>query len=109
LLVELEVDNSGGEIIAGSFARVKLAETKPDATLTLPSNVLIFRSEGTQVGVVHEGGKVELRRINMGRDFGPTVEVLGGITTNDRVILNPADSLVTGAVVRVAEVKKGAE
>ncbi|HXP63349.1 MAG TPA: efflux RND transporter periplasmic adaptor subunit [Dongiaceae bacterium] len=105
LLTELEVDNSRGEILAGSFAQVRLAENKSALPLTLPANTLLFRSEGTQVGVVGVDGKVELRGVTLGRDFGPTIEILDGVGPNDRVILNPADSLVNGAVVRVADAK----
>src|SRR5579883_183428 len=103
LLVELQVDNPSNEILAGTYAQVRFPELDQDAALTLPSNTLLFRSEGTQVGVVGADGKVELRNVKIGRDFGPTVEVVQGIDKTDRVILNPADSLVSGAVVRVAQ------
>jgi len=103
LLTELEVDNSRGEILAGTYVQVRLTEANVDPALTLPSNTLLFRSEGPQVGVVGADGKVELRSVTLGRDFGPTVEILGGVGPTDRVILNPADSLVGGTTVRVAE------
>jgi len=102
LLTELEVDNSRGEILAGTYVQVRLTEAKVAAALTLPANTLLFRSEGPQVGVVGTDGKVDLRSVTLGRDFGPTVEVLGGVGSTDRVILNPADSLVGGITVRVA-------
>jgi hypothetical protein len=105
LLTELEVDNSHGEILAGSFAQVRFAETTLLPTLTLLPNTLLFRSEGPQVGVVGADGIVQLRSVTLGRDFGRTIEVLDGVGPKDRVILNPADSLVSGAVVRVAEAK----
>ena len=103
LLTEMEVDNSRGEILAGTYVQVRLTETKVNPTLTLPSNTLLFRSEGPQVGVVGTDGKVNLRSVTLGRDFGPSVEILGGVGPSDRVILNPADSLVGGITVRVAE------
>ena len=106
LLTELEVDNSRGEILAGTYVQVRLADAKVDPALTLPSNTLLFRSEGPQVGVVDTVGKVGLRSVTLGRDFGPTVEILGGVGLTDRVILNPADSLVGGTTVRVAEAAK---
>ena len=106
LLVELEVDNSRGEILAGTYVQVRLTEAKLDPTVTLPANTLLFRSEGTQVGVVGADGKVELRRVALGRDFGPTIEILEGVGATDRVILNPPDSLVGGTTVRVAEAAK---
>ena len=96
LLVELEVDNSRGEILAGSFAQVKLGGGK-GAALTLPGNTLLFRAEGPQVGVVNRDGKVELRSVKLGRDFGPFVEILEGVKPEDQVIVNPSDSLAEGA------------
>ncbi|NBR87760.1 MAG: efflux RND transporter periplasmic adaptor subunit [Verrucomicrobia bacterium] len=103
LLTELEVDNARGEILSGSFAQVTFPDDKPAAALTLAANTLIFHAEGTLVGVVRADNTVELRRVKLGRDFGPVVEIAAGITESDRVILNPADSLVAGATVRVLE------
>ncbi len=109
LLTELEVDNAQGEILAGSYAQVRFRELKQEAALTLPANTLIFRAEGPQVGVVNADGKVELHRVEVGRDFGPTIEIFEGISLGDRVILNPADSLVSGVTVRLAEPARPAE
>ena len=103
LLAELEVDNSRSELMAGSYAQVRFTEAKLQSTLTLPSNTLLFRAEGLQVGVVGAEGKVELRNISIGRDFGPSVEIVGGLNPSDRIILNPADSLVSGVTVRIAQ------
>jgi RND family efflux transporter MFP subunit len=102
LLTELEVDNSQNEIIAGSYAQINFSDVKSDPSLVLPSNALLFRAEGLQVGVVDADGKVVLRSITIGRDFGKTVEVLTGITATDDIIVNPTDALSSGAVVRVA-------
>jgi len=54
------------------------------------------------VGLVQPDGKVELRNVRLGRDFGQTIEVIDGVTTNDQVIQNPADSLTSGSMVRLA-------
>jgi membrane fusion protein (multidrug efflux system) len=106
LLTELEVDNSEGQILAGSYAQVQLVESSPEAPITLPSNTLLFRTEGPHVAVVGEQGRIELRRISLGRDFGPTIEILSGISSSDRVVLNPPDSLVNGMTVRLAQAEK---
>jgi membrane fusion protein (multidrug efflux system) len=103
LLTELEVENSNQELLAGSYAQVHFPDLKLDAAITLPSNTLLFRAEGPQVGVVGPDNKVELRSIKIGRDFGQTYEVLSGVTADDRVIMNPFDSIVSGTEVRVAE------
>jgi hypothetical protein len=75
-----------------------------DPPLTLPSNTLLFRAQGLQVGVLRPDDTVELRSVQVGRDFGKTIEILGGVTSADRVITNPTDSLVDGAKVRIEPV-----
>jgi hypothetical protein len=40
--------------------------------------------------------------VQPGRDFGATTEILGGVSADDQVILNPADSLVNGMTVRIS-------
>ena len=103
LLTELQVDNSRGEILIGTYVQVRLKDARVDPALTLPANTLLFGSEGTQVGVVGPDNKVALRHVTLGRDLGPTIEILDGVGPTDRVLLNPADSLVSGTTVRVAE------
>jgi multidrug efflux pump subunit AcrA (membrane-fusion protein) len=46
--------------------------------------------------------KVQLRPIAIGRDYGTTLEVLQGVGPEDRIIINPADSLEDGQTVNVA-------
>jgi RND family efflux transporter MFP subunit len=106
MLVELELDNRKGEVLAGSYAQVRFIEAKIAAALTLPANTVLFRPEGPQVGMVQPNGKVELRTVKLGRDFGQTIEILEGVSPKDRVIVNPSDSLATGAVVSVAQPDK---
>ncbi len=107
LLIELDVDNAKSEIIAGSYAQVSFHDTGSNPALVLPSNTLLFRAEGSQVGVVLPDGKVELRNVLLGRDLGKDIEILSGVTTNEHVIINPSDSLVTGTQVRMAAASPG--
>ena len=109
LLTELQVDNSQGEILPGSYAQVRFLDSKVNTALMLPSNTLLFRAEGLQVGVVGPDDKVDLRSVSIGRDFGQTVEVLAGVGPTDRVVVNPADSLVSGTTVRIAEASPAAK
>jgi RND family efflux transporter MFP subunit len=103
LLVELEADNSQGEILAGGYAQVRYTEAKMDAALTLPSNTLLFGAEGPRIGVVQPDGKVELRGVKLGRDFGQAIEMVAGVSPKDRVIVNPAESLASGTTVAIFE------
>jgi membrane fusion protein, multidrug efflux system len=102
LLVELHLDNPNNQIQPGSYAQVRLTAGALGQLVTVPNNTLLFRAQGLQVGVVKPDNSVELRDIKVGRDFGTTIQVVQGVTPSDKVILNPADSLVTGDVVRIA-------
>lgn len=103
LLTELEVDNTKGEILSGTYAQVRFNHAHPQAALTIPANALLFRAEGPQVGIAASDGKVTLRNVTLGRDFGSTMEITDGLTSTDQVIVNPPDSLVGGMLVRVAK------
>jgi len=103
LLTEVDVDNSTGELLPGAFTQVHLTLAAKSPSLLLPVNSLLFRAEGLQVGVVREGGKVELVPIVIGKDYGTEVEIVSaGLTEKDNVIVNPPDSLATGTTVRMA-------
>ena len=101
LLTELEVDNPQRQILPYSFGEIQFKDSNTDQVLTLPSNSLVFRSQGLQVAVVGTDGAVELRPVRVGRDFGQTIEILGGVSATDRVITNPTDSLITGTKVQI--------
>ena len=100
LNVEVDVDNPAGQLFPGAYAFVHLNVPASRGSVTIPSNALLFRSEGLRAGVVR-GGLVTLRAITIGQDYGSAVEVLSGLTPNDAVIVNPSDSLADGAAVSV--------
>ncbi len=103
LQVELQLPNPRGELFAGSYAQVRFNETADPGALTISDNAIIFRAQGTQVALVGPDNKAQLRDVKLGRDFGSTVEVLDGLSTTDRVIDNPPDSIAEGMSVQVAQ------
>ncbi len=107
LLVEVDVKNPTGELLPGSYVSVHLKLPSKVEALTIPSNALLFRSEGLRVAVVRDG-RAELVPIILGHDYGDTVEVISGLQRDDSVIVNPSDSLVSGQQVQ-AEQSKSAE
>lgn len=101
LNVEVDVANPGGELRPGAYAFVHLTVPPVNGAVTIPSNTLLFRSEGLRVGVVRDG-HAQLVPITIGHDYGSSVEVVAGIRASDEVILDPADSLEDGQPVQVA-------
>jgi len=102
LLTEVDVPNKRGQLLPGSFAEVHFRVGLNAQKVTLPVNTMLFRQEGAQVAVVGSDGKIQLRPITIGRDYGSTLEILGGVEASDRVVINPSDSLEQGQQVNVA-------
>jgi RND family efflux transporter MFP subunit len=101
LNTEVDVDNPTGELLPGAYMQVHLKLPNRTRSVIIPSNTLLFRSEGLQVGVVRNG-RAHLIPVTIGVDYGETVEVVSGLTTGDEVIVNPSDSLITGEPVRIS-------
>lgn len=103
LLAEIDVPNDDGKLLPGGYARVLFSISMDHPLLLIPANTLIFRSKGSQVGVVDDSGTVHLSDIKIGRDFGSKLEILQGLDELSSVILNPSDSLTEGTKVKVLE------
>jgi RND family efflux transporter MFP subunit len=103
LLTEVDVDNTNGALLSGSYAEVHLKLPAPAATLKLPVSAVIFKGNGVQVATVGDGGRVAIVPITPGRDFGDSIEIVSGLTGQEQVIINPPDSLSAGTVVRLAK------
>jgi len=103
LLTEVDVPNKDGHLLPGSFGEVHFAVGSNVDKVTVPVNAMLFRAEGPRVAVVGPDGRLQLRPINIGRDYGTTLEILGGVSTTDQVVINPADSLEDGQQVNVAQ------
>jgi RND family efflux transporter MFP subunit len=96
--VEAMLPNDSGTLLPGAYVQVSLP-LAPSQSLTIPANALLFRAEGTRVALVDAQGRVTLRPVTLGRNYGETVEVTDGIAATDRLVLNPSDSLIDGDVV----------
>ena len=102
LQVELQLDNAQRELFPGAYAEVHFKLAGNAQSLRLPANTVLFRAPGLQVAIVDSQRRIQLKSIVEGRDFGNTIEVLSGLDADDAVVINPPDSIVSGALVRVA-------
>jgi RND family efflux transporter MFP subunit len=103
LLTEVNVANRDGTLLPGGYAQVHLQVKTMGQRLQVPVNTLLFRSEGLRVVVVGSDHRAHLRALTVGRDYGVALEVLDGLTPEDWIVLNPADSLEEGQAVQPAE------
>ena len=106
LLVEIQVPNPAGALLPGMYARVDLFGGSSDRPLRIPSDALIVRGEGTEVAVVRNGHTVHLQKIEVGRDYGASLEVTGGLSEGDMIIANPGDVVREGSQVQAVSAPK---
>jgi RND family efflux transporter MFP subunit len=102
LLVEVDLDNPGGNLFSGSYAEVHLDVPAQNSTYLLPVSALIFRSDKLQVGVVRNG-TVAITDVTPGHDFGDQIEIVAGLKGDDQVVVNPPDSLISGQQVTIVQ------
>ena len=102
LLVELHSENPDREMQPGAYAQVDFELPTDPNVVRIPTSALIFRERGTEVATIRPDDTIELKPITLGRNLGTEVELLSGLTTSDRLVNSPPDSISTGDRVHVA-------
>jgi RND family efflux transporter MFP subunit len=102
MLVELQADNPDGKLLGGTYCRVDFQIPGDPNMVRLPATALMPVNRGVQVAVLGDGNKVVLKSIQLGRDFGDTVEVTAGLAPQDQVIDSPPETLQNGDTVQLA-------
>ena len=103
LLTEVDVPNKTGELLPGGYSEVHLELKVTGSRLQVPVNALLFRSEGLRAVSVDAAHKTHLRPLQIGRDYGVTLEVIQGLNADDWIVVNPADSIEEGEQVHVKQ------
>jgi membrane fusion protein (multidrug efflux system) len=102
-LIELQADNPSGKLLPGAFAEVHFHVPAGADTLSVPLTALVFGKKGMQVAALEDDNRVKLKTVEVGRNLGNRVEIERGISTEDRLVDSPPESMQTGDVVKVAE------
>jgi RND family efflux transporter MFP subunit len=101
---EVALPNKDGALMPGAYVQVQLP-LAGGKDMMVNANTLIFRSEGVRVASVAADGKVTLLPVRVGRNFGDRVELLEGLKGDEKLVLNPLDSLADGDTVSVVQEK----
>ena len=104
LMVEVDIPNPKHELLPGSYGQVHLQLPITHPALIIPVDTMLFRSEGLRVVTVDAQNHAHLQVITVGRDWGTRIEVLSGLTPQDRVVNNPPDSITEDEAVHVVDV-----
>ncbi len=113
MLTEIRVQNPEQLLLPGMYVTVQLVSPRRDPPLLVPGGSVMTSARGLSVAVLVDlqpdesrarsypsGAKrVHLQAIQVGRDNGQDLEVLGGLQGWEYIVLNPGDEIVEGAAV----------
>ena len=98
--VEVDLPNPVGRLREGMYGNVTIQLQPPPDVLSLPSPALIQDSGHGEGSVyVARDGKAHKTTVRVGRDNGLVVEILAGLSENDRVIVSYSGSIEDGEVI----------
>ena len=103
--IVLTLANPEGRLLPGAYVQVSLP-LAAKAPLSIPANTLLFRAEGPHVAIVDGEGRARLRPVKIANDQGAVLQIGSGLAADDRVIVNPSDSLADGDAVTLPEPRK---
>jgi RND family efflux transporter MFP subunit len=101
LLTEVQVPNPKGVLLPGMYAQVHFRIQRDHPPLIIQANTLVIRPDGPQVAVVGPDHVVHFQKIELGRDYGNSVEITSGVADGASVVVNPSDDIHDGLRVRV--------
>jgi membrane fusion protein, multidrug efflux system len=100
LLAEAEAPNTHNEIVAGSTVHAEVRVKHP-RLLQIPVAALIVKGNKDFVGEVVNGNTLQLDSLTIGTNYGSTIEVVSGLTGNEKLALNVGNTLPNGAHVQL--------
>jgi RND family efflux transporter MFP subunit len=102
MLAQLQADNTDGKLLSDTYCKVNFQVPNDPNLVRIPATALIPVNRGAQVAILGDGNKISLKPVQLGRDFGDSVEVTAGLAPQDRVIDSPPETLQNGDVVQLA-------
>jgi RND family efflux transporter MFP subunit len=100
LLAEVQVPNQDGLLLPGMYSEVNFTTPRMEPPLMIRADALVVRGDGPHVAVVGDDGVVRFHAVQVGRDYGDQLEVLGGLEKGQRVVISPGDVVRENAKVR---------
>jgi len=101
-LVEALMQNPGGELKPGSYAKARIRTNKFEQVYLVPVRAVNYVLGTNKVYAVR-GNTVEPREVKLGDRFGQEVEIVEGVRPGERVAITQLNRLESGVSVRVVE------
>ncbi len=108
MLVEVDIDNRDGSLYPGMYAVVSFVQAHGVSPLTVPGDAVVVRQDKNMVAVVRDD-KIAFVPVEIGRDYGPSVEILNGLHEGDHVVTSVTDAVQPGVKVRARRSQQAGE
>src|ERR1700712_205757 len=102
MLVQLQADNPDGKFFAGAYCQVHFQLPSDPNVMRVPATALVPGNQGMEVAVLGTDNKVQMKTVEIGRDFGDSAEVVAGLSSADRIIDSPPETMQSGDRVQLA-------
>lgn len=103
--ITISFNNSGGKIMAGMYAEVRLVTERANGVIVVPTQAIINR-DGARYVYVEENGQAVEREITTGLNDGNSYVATKGLAIGERLIVKGNQDLVTGQAVVVVNTPK---
>jgi hypothetical protein len=102
MLTEVDVSNQDGSLYPGMYAIVSFVQVRGVSPLVVPGDAVVVRQDRTSVAVVRDQ-KIQIVPVEIGRDYGPSVEIASGLNEGDWVVTTVTDNVREGVKVRTRQ------
>ena len=100
--VSIGIDNSALLLRPGMFVRAEIVTARHDSVIVIPKSIIQVKQRGKTVFIVQKGAALE-RIITTGIENPEYVEVLEGLSENDRIVVRGFETLRGNSKVKVVQ------
>lgn len=101
LLTEVHIDNQEGTLLTGLYTQVHFLLDSSLERFIVPTEAIIVRTGEPQVAIVKPDQTIQLKTVQIGRDYGSKMEIIEGLQANDQVVINPNERIRDGVTVEI--------
>lgn len=109
LSVKANLDNPGGLLLPGMFARIKISVFEKENALLIPSDSLDRSTGEFRVFVVGDDNVAYAQPVEVAYLSSDYAQIAGGLEEDELVVMEKPESLADGKRVRIIEVKEYGE
>jgi RND family efflux transporter MFP subunit len=103
IVTEFLLENVREDLLPGAYVTIDLSFPSDPDILVVPSQAVLFRSQGSQIAVLEAQDRVHLQDVTLGQNLGLDIQILSGLKASDRIAANPPLGLLEGQAVKAVE------